>query len=79
MLVNITIPVYNEERDLLRSIRELHAFLGKRARFDWEIVIADNASTDSTWSVAEAAGREFPVVYQRGFQFQLNSMQQAEN
>ena len=33
MLVNVTIPVFNEEKDLPRSIAALHAFLGKRARF----------------------------------------------
>jgi glycosyltransferase involved in cell wall biosynthesis len=58
MLVNVTIPVYNEEQILPASITTLHQFLGKHCRFDWEIVIANNASIDRTREVAtELAGR----------------------
>lgn len=62
MLVNVTIPVFNEEKDLPRSIAALHAFLGKRARFDWEIVIANNASTDRTREIADDLSTKFPGV-----------------
>lgn len=52
MRVNVTIPVLNEERILERNILRLHAFLSKRCAFDWEIVIADNGSTDETNGIA---------------------------
>jgi glycosyltransferase involved in cell wall biosynthesis len=52
MLVNVTIPVYNEEKILPSSIATLHAFLAGHCRFDWEIVIANNASIDATQKVA---------------------------
>src|SRR5438552_4119196 len=51
-LVNVTLPVFNEEARLLMSIPKLHEFLSEHCRFKFEIVIADNASTDRTLDVA---------------------------
>ncbi|MFH0989455.1 MAG: dolichyl-phosphate beta-glucosyltransferase [bacterium] len=62
MLVNVTIPVYNEEKILPSSIATLHQFLKDHCRFDWEIVIANNASIDQTQSVAESLCKQFPGV-----------------
>lgn len=59
MIVNVTIPVYNEERALPVSLGNLHEFLSAHARFDWEIVIANNASIDRTREVAEELCRKF--------------------
>ncbi len=47
-MVEIAIPVYNEERDLERSVRMLHAHLDSAAGFSTRITIVDNASTNST-------------------------------
>jgi glycosyltransferase involved in cell wall biosynthesis len=53
MKVLVTIPVYNEERALPVSIPTLHAFLSEKLQdFEWEIVIADNASIDRTPEVS---------------------------
>lgn len=59
----MVIPVYNEEKDLPRSIRVLHPFL-KEHLIDrpWRIVIADNGSTDSTRQIADQLSREYPEV-----------------
>jgi glycosyltransferase involved in cell wall biosynthesis len=62
MLVNVTIPVYNEEKILPASIATLHEFLAKHCRFDWEIVIADNASTDRTLEIANGLREEHDRV-----------------
>lgn len=62
MLVNVTIPVYNEEKILPSSIATLHDFLTKHGRFDWEIVIANNASIDRTQEVAEGLARQYTGV-----------------
>jgi glycosyltransferase involved in cell wall biosynthesis len=62
MLVNVTIPVYNEEKILPASIATLHEFLTSHARFEWEIVIANNASIDRTQEVAMELNRRFPNV-----------------
>jgi putative flippase GtrA len=50
--VDIVVPVYNEQEVLEDSIRRLHAFCSAELQHDWRIVIADNASTDATLSVA---------------------------
>jgi glycosyltransferase involved in cell wall biosynthesis len=62
MRVNVTIPVYNEEQALRVSIPALHTFLTSHCRFDWEIVIADNASTDATLAVANKLASNLPQV-----------------
>jgi putative flippase GtrA len=50
--VDVVIPVYNEADGLERSVVRLHAYLSERFPVSWRITIADNASTDSTWSIA---------------------------
>ncbi|HWE12389.1 MAG TPA: dolichyl-phosphate beta-glucosyltransferase [Solirubrobacteraceae bacterium] len=52
--VDIVVPVYNEQASLEDSIRRLHGFLSDELPYAWRIVIADNASTDSTLAVARA-------------------------
>ncbi|MFI1915430.1 glycosyltransferase [Nocardia sp. NPDC020380] len=51
-VVDVVIPVYNEEADLGPCVRRLHAFLALSFPFAARITIADNASTDTTMEVA---------------------------
>jgi glycosyltransferase involved in cell wall biosynthesis len=51
--VDIVIPVYNEEAVLERSVGELRNYLEQHLPYRWSVVIADNASTDRTWHIAE--------------------------
>ena len=51
-LVEIAIPVYNEESVLESSIRRLRSYLDRTFPFSASIVIVDNASVDRTWEVA---------------------------
>jgi putative flippase GtrA len=51
--VEIVVPVYNEASGLERSIRVLQAYLAEHFTVTWAIMIADNASTDGTWAIAE--------------------------
>jgi putative flippase GtrA len=60
--VEIVIPVRNEERDLGRSVRRLHAHLDARFPFAARITIADNGSTDGTCARARELARELPLV-----------------
>src|SRR5438067_11568171 len=60
--IDIVIPVYNEERDLVPSVRRLHAYLEARFPFPATITIVDNASTDATWPIAEYLASELPNV-----------------
>ena len=61
-LVNVTIPVFNEEARLRGSIPRLHKFLSAHCRFNFEIVIADNASMDRTLEIARLFSEMHPAV-----------------
>ncbi len=47
-ILDIAIPVYNEERVLEQSVRTLHAHVHAQIPFATSITIVDNASTDGT-------------------------------
>lgn len=52
--LDVVVPCYNEEHVLEGSIATLHAFLKDQlSEYEWQIVIADNASTDRTLAVAQ--------------------------
>ncbi len=53
-LVDIVIPVHNEERALAGTISRLREHLHSQFPFTWRITIAENASTDTTWTIATA-------------------------
>ncbi len=61
--IDIVIPVYNEEKALPRNILILTDFLKSNVINPWQIIIADNASTDSTRSVSEMLCERFPGVH----------------
>ena len=61
-LIDIVIPVYNEERDLGPSVRRLHDYLGSDFPFPTVITIADNASRDGTLAVAQSLANELTRV-----------------
>jgi glycosyltransferase involved in cell wall biosynthesis len=63
--VDIVIPVYNEEQVLPRSIVILADFLRENLSNPWQIIIADNASTDATRSVSEMLCQRYPGVSYR--------------
>ena len=60
--VDITIPVYNEEDALPNTIAVLTSFLQDKLVNPWQIVIADNASTDNTRGVSEKLCGQYPGV-----------------
>ena len=51
-IVEVVLPVYNEEDDLPSSVNTLISYLQANAPWAWRILIADNASTDDTLTVA---------------------------
>ncbi|HEX4102211.1 MAG: bifunctional glycosyltransferase family 2/GtrA family protein [Pseudonocardiaceae bacterium] len=61
-VVDIVIPVYNEEIDLEPCVRRLHAHLTAEVPYPFQITVADNASTDTTLEVAKGLAAEFPSV-----------------
>lgn len=61
--VEITVPVYNEEKELEKHIDILNEFCLKNLKaYDWHITIADNASTDNTPLIASAIERDNPKI-----------------
>jgi glycosyltransferase involved in cell wall biosynthesis len=59
-LVDIAVPVHDEERELERSVRRLHDHLVRRFPFPARITIVDNASTDCTWAIARRLEGQLP-------------------
>ena len=60
--VDIVVPVYNEEKALPGSIERLTGFLQDNVANPWQVIIADNASTDRTRPVSEELCRHYPRV-----------------
>ncbi len=61
-VLDLVVPVHNEERVLAESVRRVDAFLADGFPYRYRITIADNASTDGTWAVAQALAAELPRV-----------------
>ncbi|NUP74750.1 MAG: bifunctional glycosyltransferase family 2/GtrA family protein [Sinomonas sp.] len=62
-VLDVTIPVYNEEKDLEPCLRRLDAYLARQFAHTYQITVADNASTDSTLRIAERVARELEHVH----------------
>ncbi|OLR94033.1 bifunctional glycosyltransferase family 2/GtrA family protein [Actinokineospora bangkokensis] len=61
-VLDVVVPVFNEEVDLEPCVRRLHAHLGAQFPYPFRITVADNASTDRTPEVAAALAAELPEV-----------------
>jgi glycosyltransferase involved in cell wall biosynthesis len=58
--VEIVVPVRNEERELVASVRLLVAHLRDGFPFTARVTIADNGSTDATWALARELTDAYP-------------------
>ncbi|ROS41496.1 bifunctional glycosyltransferase family 2/GtrA family protein [Amycolatopsis thermoflava] len=61
-VLDVVVPVYNEETDLAPCVRRLHAYLSDALPYPFRITVADNASTDSTLAIARALAEELAEV-----------------
>ncbi|MGC4890989.1 glycosyltransferase [Micromonospora sp. DT227] len=61
-VLDVVVPVHNEEVDLGPCVRRLHAYLTAQFPYPFRITVADNASSDGTLAVAEALAAELPEV-----------------
>ncbi|MFB4264779.1 glycosyltransferase [Nonomuraea sp. GTA35] len=61
-LVEVVVPVHNEQRALRAGITRLQTYLTGNFPYGFRITIADNASTDNTWQLATELARELPNV-----------------
>ncbi len=64
MTFDVTIPVLNEEETLEKNVKILHHFLKDHfpESGQWQIVIADNGSTDQTARIAQRMSETIPEV-----------------
>jgi glycosyltransferase involved in cell wall biosynthesis len=61
--VEITVPVYNEEKELESNIVKLFSFCKEHlSLYDFTITIADNASTDGTSLIGQNLSRHCPDI-----------------
>lgn len=61
-VLDVVVPVHNEQAVLARSVRRLHEHLRETFPFAFRITIADNASDDATPAIAAALAAELPQV-----------------
>ena len=69
--ISICIPVYNESVNISIAIQEVeNLFRQHLTRYDFEIVVTDNASSDNTWQIIQNLSVTRP--YLRAFRFSRN-------
>ncbi|MFF2849890.1 glycosyltransferase [Streptomyces sp. NPDC058001] len=61
-VLDVVVPVFNEEKDLEPCVVRLHDHLARTFPYRFRITIADNASTDSTPQVAAWLAASLPEV-----------------
>ncbi len=83
-MITVTVPVYNEEQNIMPAYRRIKSVMEGLVRYDYEIVFFDDGSTDGSRAQIGALCREDPrvkaVFYTRNFGYSKNvfyCMQQA--
>jgi len=61
-LVEVVVPVFDEEKTLVRNVEALLEFLRAEFPCRYRIVIADNASTDGTAAIGAGLARNYEEV-----------------
>src|ERR1700712_5592222 len=61
-VLDVVVPVYNEEDQLESTVRRLDEHLRRHFPYSYRITVADNASTDDTATIARRMARQLPNV-----------------
>jgi len=61
-VIDVVVPVHDEQGDLERCLRRLHAHLTTELPYPFRITVAENASTDDTVAVARRVAAELPGI-----------------
>lgn len=72
MFLSFIIPTYNEAKYIARSIRSIQANV--TGRYDYEIIVVDNASTDNTAEIAKSLG---VTVLHKPYKFTISAVRNA--
>src|SRR3954466_9200701 len=62
-VLDVVVPVHNEEADLEPCLRRLHAHLTEQLPYPFRITVAENASTDATVAAASRVAAELSDVH----------------
>ncbi|MBI5022716.1 MAG: glycosyltransferase [Candidatus Magasanikbacteria bacterium] len=63
MKINLTIPIYNEELVLAENVQKILNFITQGIELQshqWQIILADNKSTDKTTKIAQSLEKKHP-------------------
>jgi glycosyltransferase involved in cell wall biosynthesis len=60
-LINLTLPVHNEAGVLRENVGRVREFLNTLSDWEFELVIAENGSTDQTWAITRELQKELGV------------------
>lgn len=60
--LSLIIPAYNEAQRLPASLQSVHDFVSRQS-YSWEVVIAENGSTDDTLRIAQEFADKHPGFY----------------
>ena len=71
-MISFIVPAYNEERLLAATLQALHA-AARAQGVDYELIVADDASTDNTAAIAQAHGAIVVPVAHRQISATRNS------
>jgi glycosyltransferase involved in cell wall biosynthesis len=71
-MLSFIVPAYNEERYLPATLAAIHAS-ARELGIDYEVVVADDGSTDATARIAEEAGARVVHVHHRQISKTRNS------
>jgi glycosyltransferase involved in cell wall biosynthesis len=63
-LIDVVVPVHDEERTLHANIEVLVGYLEQELPFRWRVTIADNASRDATPRIAAEIAASHPDVHE---------------
>jgi glycosyltransferase involved in cell wall biosynthesis len=63
-MLSFVVPAYNEEKCLPATLASIHE-AGRALGIDYEVVVANDASTDATVAIAEGAGARVVTVENR--------------
>ena len=65
--ISFVFPCLNEAETVKQCIDELKTTLSSRPDISYEIIVADNGSTDETAAIASAAGARVVPVEEKGY------------
>ncbi len=61
VFLSVIIPAYNEELRISRTLEQVMDFLSTRP-YSWEVVVADDGSTDATGRVVDELAEAHPSL-----------------